>query len=52
LYEEVAAPVHRSELTPAWTPLLAEADGALTPSRRNFEVNNLAIEPNAKLSST
>jgi ribosome-associated heat shock protein Hsp15 len=26
LYEEVAAPVHRSELTPSWTPLLSEDD--------------------------
>jgi len=26
LYEEVAAPVHRSELTPSWTPLLSEGD--------------------------
>jgi ribosome-associated heat shock protein Hsp15 len=26
LYEEVAAPVHRSELTPPWTPLLSEDD--------------------------
>jgi ribosome-associated heat shock protein Hsp15 len=52
LYEEIAAPVHRSQLIPAWTPLLAEEDGALTPSRRNLQVNNPAIEPNAKLSST
>jgi ribosome-associated heat shock protein Hsp15 len=36
LYEEIAAPVHRSELTPAWTPLLAEEDGALTRSRSNL----------------
>ena len=36
LYEEIAAPVHRSELTPAWTPLLAEEDGALTRSRINL----------------
>lgn len=26
LYEEVAAPVHRSELAPSWTPLLSEDD--------------------------
>jgi ribosome-associated heat shock protein Hsp15 len=30
LYEEIAAPVHQSELTPAWTPLLAQEDGAST----------------------
>jgi ribosome-associated heat shock protein Hsp15 len=36
LYEEIAAPVHRSELTPAWTPLLAEEDGALTRNQRNL----------------
>ncbi len=36
LYEEIAAPVHRSELTPAWTPLLAEEDGAVTRSMRNL----------------
>jgi ribosome-associated heat shock protein Hsp15 len=36
LYEEIAAPVHRSELTPAWTPLLAEEDGALSCSRSNL----------------
>lgn len=36
LYEEIAAPVHRSELTPAWTPLLAEEDGDLTRSRSNL----------------
>ena len=36
LYEEIAARVHRSELTPAWTPLLAEEDGALTRSRSNL----------------
>src|SRR5947209_1400932 len=27
--EAIAAPVHRSELTPAWRPLLAEEGGAL-----------------------
>ena len=26
LYEEVAPPVHRSELAPSWTPLLSEDD--------------------------
>ena len=26
LYEEVAAPVHRSKLAPSWTPLLSEDD--------------------------
>ena len=36
LYEEIAAPVHRSELTPAWTPLLVEEDGALTRDRRSL----------------
>jgi ribosome-associated heat shock protein Hsp15 len=36
LYEEIAAPVRRSELTLAWTPLLAEEDGALTRSRSNL----------------
>jgi ribosome-associated heat shock protein Hsp15 len=36
LYEEIAAPVHRSKLIPAWTPLLAEEDGALTRSGSNL----------------
>ncbi|MFZ3235738.1 MAG: RNA-binding S4 domain-containing protein [Stellaceae bacterium] len=26
LYEEIAAPVHRSEVAPRWEPLLAEGD--------------------------
>ena len=33
LYEEVAAPVHRSELTPLWTPLLSEGDPIGTDSQ-------------------
>ena len=33
LYEEVAAPVHRSELIPSWTPLLSEGDPIGTDSQ-------------------
>ena len=33
LYEEVAAPVHRSELAPSWTPLLSEGDPIGTDSQ-------------------
>jgi len=30
LYQETAPPVHQSELTPAWTPLLSDEDGGST----------------------
>lgn len=30
LYQETAPPVHESELTPAWTPLLSEEDSGST----------------------
>jgi ribosomal 50S subunit-recycling heat shock protein len=31
LYEETAPPVHQSELTPVWTPLLSDEDSVSTP---------------------
>ena len=36
LYEEVAAPVHRSEMAPSWTPLLSE-DDPLSLSEKSFK---------------
>jgi hypothetical protein len=43
LYEEAAAPVHRLEMAPSWTPLLSE-DDPLSLSENSLQGEHAVVE--------